>query len=83
MTEQEKANGKEWKHYVMYKMFRINDEIVLANDIDEAMALFKETMEGKTHGIKKAWECNDGDRCYVKIATEEDYFSTHGKEENI
>lgn len=79
MTEQEKANGKERKHYVMYKMFRINNEIVMANDIDEAMALFRETSEGKIHDIYSAYECNDGDLCYVKIATEEDYLSTHGK----
>ena len=80
MTEQEKANGKERKHYVMYKMFRINNEIVMANDIDEAMALYRESLDGQRNGIKSAYECNDGDFCYVKIATEEDYVSTHGKE---
>lgn len=77
MTEQKKRR----KHYVMYKMFRINDEIVMANDIDEAIALFRETINGGIHAIKSACECNDGCFCYVKIATKEDYLATHREEE--
>ncbi len=64
------------KHYVMMMMFSINDKIVMAQNIDEAMAIYRETLNATE--IKSAYVCRDGQLCYVKIATEEDYRVTHG-----
>lgn len=66
------------KHYIMLQMFSVNNKIVMAKDIDEAIALYRETLDGKDKNVTSAYVCRDGQLCYVKIATEEDYVATHG-----
>ena len=65
--------------YVMFRMFSVNDRIVMANDIEEAISLYKQTLNAEE--IKSAYVCRDGEFCFVKIATEEDYIATHGKKD--
>jgi hypothetical protein len=69
------------KNYVMMKMFSVNNKIVMAQNIDEAISLYRGTLLGRDQEVKSAYECRDGELCYVKIATEEDYIATHGEED--
>lgn len=71
------------KNYVMMRMFSVNNKIVMAQNIDEAISIYRERkiFDDKDKEIKSAYECRDGEFCYVKIATEEDYIATHGKKD--
>ena len=70
------------KPYVMMRMFCVNERIVMAQDITEAMSIYKQTLEGSKKEVNSAYMCRDGELCYVKIATDEDYVATHGRQED-
>lgn len=72
--------GKDMKHNcVYYHIFEVNNMLVAANTIDEAIALWRECHEGKE--VKGAHICRDGDYCLAKIATKEDIEKSYGKED--
>jgi hypothetical protein len=65
--------------FVYYKCFEVNGTLILANDIDEAIAIHRE-YEPKEE-IRGAHICRDGDYCLAKIATKEDIRKCFREEE--
>ena len=66
--------------FVYYKCFEVNGTLIIANDIDEAMAIHREYKPEEE--IRRAHICRDGDYCLAKIATKEDIRNCFGEEES-
>ncbi|MGI6078770.1 MAG: hypothetical protein ACOYCB_11560 [Fastidiosipilaceae bacterium] len=59
------------KHSFVYlKLFEVNGKLVTANNIDEAIAIWREANEEKE--VKGAHICRDGEYVLSKIPTEQD-----------
>ncbi|MGM9753849.1 MAG: hypothetical protein ACI3ZK_07370 [Candidatus Cryptobacteroides sp.] len=72
-------NEQDRKHNcVYYHIFEVNRMLVVANTIDEAIALWRECY--KDEEVKSVHICRDGDCCLAKIATKEDIWRSYGKE---
>jgi hypothetical protein len=56
--------------FVYYKCFEVNGTLILANDIEEAIAIHREYKPEEE--FRDARICRDADYCLAKIATKED-----------
>lgn len=66
------------KHaYVYLHLFEVNGKLVTANNIDEAIAIWREANEGEE--VKGAHICRDGEYVLSKIPTEKDIKESFGE----
>ena len=66
------------KHiYVYLHLFEVNGKLVTANNIDEAIAIWREANEGKE--VKGAHICRDGEYVLSKIPTNQDIKASFGE----